>query len=46
MASRWVAAGNKADLAVWPGGAHVFIRFDSALAEQALSRIDAFIEGL
>ncbi len=26
------------------GGSHVFIRFDSALAEQALSRIDAFIE--
>jgi acetyl esterase/lipase len=46
MASRWVAAGNRADLAVWPGGAHVFIRFDSALCEQALSRIDAFIEGL
>ncbi len=46
MASRWVAAGNKAELAVWPGGAHVFIRFDSALAEEALSRIDAFIEGL
>jgi acetyl esterase/lipase len=46
MASRWVAAGNRADLAVWPGGAHVFIRFDSALAEQALSRIDGFIEKL
>jgi acetyl esterase/lipase len=46
MASRWVAAGNRADLAVWPGGAHVFIRFDSALAEQALSRIDGFIENL
>jgi acetyl esterase/lipase len=46
MASRWVAAGNKADLAVWPGGCHVFIRFDSAMSEQALSRIDGFIEGL
>ncbi|MBD2748538.1 alpha/beta hydrolase [Microvirga sp. BT688] len=46
MASRWVPAGNKAEFAVWPGGAHVFIRFDSALAEQALSRIDSFIEGL
>ncbi len=46
MASRWVAAGNRADLAVRPGGAHVFIRFDSALAEQALSRIDGFIENL
>jgi acetyl esterase/lipase len=46
MASRWVAAGNKADLAVWPGGCHVFIRFDSAMSEQALARIDGFIEGL
>ncbi len=46
MSSRWVAAGNKADLAVWPGGCHVFIRFDSALTEQALSRIDGFIEAL
>jgi acetyl esterase/lipase len=46
MASRWVAAGNKADFAVWPGGCHVFIRFDSAMSEQALARIDGFIEGL
>ncbi|QRM32092.1 alpha/beta hydrolase [Microvirga sp. VF16] len=46
MASRWVEAGNKADLAIWPGGCHVFIRFDSALSEQALSRIDEFIEKL
>jgi len=46
MASRWAAAGNKADLAVWPGGCHVFIRFDSAMAEQALSRIDAFVNAL
>ncbi|WP_414475779.1 alpha/beta hydrolase [Microvirga sp. M2] len=46
MASRWAAAGNRADLALWPGGCHVFIRFDSALSEQALSRIDAFVEAL
>ncbi len=46
MASRWVAAGNRADLAIWPGGCHVFIRFDSRMAEQALSRIDAFVEAL
>ncbi|HEV2564546.1 MAG TPA: alpha/beta hydrolase [Microvirga sp.] len=46
MASRWAAAGNRTDLAVWPGGCHVFIRFDSTLSEQALSRIDRFIEGL
>ncbi|WP_243375617.1 alpha/beta hydrolase [Microvirga solisilvae] len=46
MASRYAAAGNKADLAIWPGGCHVFIRFDSAMSEQALSRIDAFVEAL
>jgi len=46
MASRWAAAGNKADLAIWPGGCHVFIRFDSAMSEQALSRIDGFIAEL
>ncbi|MGO4573753.1 alpha/beta hydrolase [Microvirga sp. 2TAF3] len=46
MASRWATSGNKTDLAVWPGGCHVFIRFDSALTEQALSRIDAFIGAL
>jgi acetyl esterase/lipase len=46
MASRWAAAGNRTDLAVWPGGCHVFIRFESAMAEEALSRIDAFVEAL
>ena len=46
MASRWTAAGNKTDLAIWPGGCHVFIRFDSAMSEQALARIDAFVEAL
>ncbi|WP_134499862.1 alpha/beta hydrolase [Microvirga pakistanensis] len=46
MASRYAAAGNRTDLALWPGGCHVFIRFDSAMSEQALSRIDAFIEAL
>lgn len=46
MASRWAAAGNAADLSIWPGGCHVFIRFESALAEQALSRIDGFLNAL
>lgn len=46
MAARWAAAGNRTDLAVWPGGCHVFIRFESAMTEQALSRIDAFVESL
>jgi acetyl esterase len=46
MASRYAAAGNRTELAIWPGGCHVFIRFDSALSKQALSRIDAFVEAL
>jgi acetyl esterase/lipase len=46
MASRWAAAGSRADLALWPGGCHVFHRFESGLAEQALDRIDAFIAAL
>jgi len=43
MASRWQAARNRTELAVWPGGAHVFISFQTALAEKALARIDAFL---
>jgi acetyl esterase len=43
MAARWEAAGNAADLAVWPGGAHVFVGFPGTLTEQALARMDAFL---
>jgi acetyl esterase/lipase len=46
MASRWMAAGNQADLAIWPGGCHVFTRFESGLSERALERIDAFVRSL
>jgi acetyl esterase/lipase len=46
MASRWAAAGNATDLALWPGGAHVFHRFESRMAEQALARIDRFLSEL
>jgi acetyl esterase/lipase len=46
MAARWSAAGNAADLALWPGGCHVFHRFESRLTEQALARIDAFVTAL
>jgi acetyl esterase/lipase len=46
MQARWMAAGNAAELALWPGGCHVFPRFESALAERALDRIDAFMSDL
>jgi len=46
MQARWMAAGSTAELAVWPGGCHVFPRFESALSERALARIDAFMSGL
>ena len=46
MAARWASSGNRHDLAIWPGGCHVFIRFDSKLSEAALSRIDGFLTAL
>lgn len=43
MFGRWNAAGNEAELAVYPGGAHGFIAFPGALAASALDRIDEFL---
>ncbi|MBS7539066.1 alpha/beta hydrolase [Ancylobacter lacus] len=43
MAPRWLAAGNGAELAVYPGGCHVFIGFPGTLADQALARIAGFL---
>lgn len=44
MAMRWRAAGNRAELAVHPGGCHVFQAFRFALAEASLARMDAFLK--
>ncbi|MBI5605928.1 MAG: alpha/beta hydrolase fold domain-containing protein [Deltaproteobacteria bacterium] len=44
MYSRWVAAGNEADLALYPGGIHVFNLFPIRLAEMANARIRDFIK--
>ncbi|GAB4066217.1 alpha/beta hydrolase fold domain-containing protein [Ancylobacter sonchi] len=43
MAPRWLAAGNRAEIAVYPGGCHVFIGFPGSLADKALARIVAFL---
>jgi acetyl esterase len=43
MNARWVVAGNQAELAVYPGGAHGFTSFPTTLSRQANARIDAFL---
>jgi acetyl esterase/lipase len=45
MASRWIAAGNEAELAVYPGAVHGFTGFPYALARQANARANAFLAG-
>ena len=46
MYGRWVAAGNAAELAIYPGGAHGFTLFPNALAQQAEARMAAFLTGV
>ena len=41
--ARWIAAGNEAELAVYPGGLHGFNMFDYPLAKEANARIDRFL---
>ncbi|HVH04803.1 MAG TPA: alpha/beta hydrolase [Myxococcota bacterium] len=43
MASRWRAAGNAAELAVYPGGIHAFNLFPIPLAEKANARALDFL---
>jgi acetyl esterase/lipase len=43
MWSRWLSAGNVAEIAVWPGADHAFIETPHPLAAPALARIDAFL---
>ncbi len=44
MYARWIAAGNKADLAIYPGGVHAFNSFPLAIAAEANVRCDAFLK--
>jgi acetyl esterase/lipase len=43
MHGRWVAAGNAAELAIFPGGAHGFTAFPIELAASANARADSFL---
>ena len=45
MARRWRAAGNEAELAVYPGGIHgfQFVKFDLPLKSAANARAEAFV---
>lgn len=45
MASRWIAAGNAAELQVWPGSAHVFTSLPDPNAKPAFDRVMAFLKG-
>lgn len=46
MAKRWEAAGNRAELNIGPGGAHVFTAFSGRMARTALARVDSFLDSL
>lgn len=46
MAKRWEAAGNRAELTIGAGGAHVFTAFSGHLSRHALDRIDSFLMAL
>jgi acetyl esterase/lipase len=43
MAARWTAAGNAAELALYPGGVHAFNAFPLALAAEANARTLRFL---
>ena len=43
MHARWIAAGNHAELEVYPGGAHGFTLFPNAQADKAAASMDAFL---
>lgn len=43
MHARWIAAGNEAELAIYPGGPHGFTLFPSELSKAATARMDAFL---
>jgi acetyl esterase/lipase len=44
MHARWLAAGNEAELAIYPGGVHGLTGFPTALGRKAVARQDAFFK--
>lgn len=44
MAPRWLAAGNVAELAIYPGACHGFVSVPFRQRNDAVARINAFIE--
>jgi acetyl esterase len=46
MRARWVAAGNEAELAIYPGGAHGFTLFPNRLADESAARSETFLRGV
>jgi len=43
MYMRWIAAGNRAELAIYPGGIHGFTFLPTALGREACARVEQFI---
>jgi acetyl esterase/lipase len=43
MYGRWLAAGNDAEIAIYPGGAHGFTLFPNGLAAEAEARSNTFL---
>ena len=46
MAARWGAAGNTADLDVWPEGVHAFANMNTPLGQVALTRIARWVNAV